>query len=71
MRISLLLLAATLVGGIYYLQINPEIGIRMQQTFSRENLFEPKFLRKEDQEKYQRQKAPLFYPDKHPPKNPA
>lgn len=63
MRISLLLLAATLVGGTYYLQTNPDIVLKIRQTFSRDNMLEPKFHRQEDQEKYRQQKTPLFYPE--------
>ncbi|MDO5638420.1 MAG: hypothetical protein Q4G28_00955 [Neisseria sp.] len=71
MRTCLLVIAAALLGGIYYLQSHPEIGVKIRQTFSRENMLEPKFRREEDREKYQKQKAPLFPTVQPQPKSSA
>lgn len=61
MRTILLLILAIFLGGTYYLQTNPEVNAKLQQTFSRENLLEPKFSTPEAQEKYKKQLSPLFY----------
>lgn len=43
MRISVILTAALLVGGIYYIQNNPHIEAKLHQFFSYEHLLTPKF----------------------------
>ncbi len=62
MRKSLIILAAILIGGVYYLQTHPEIGIKIRQTFSRENMLEPKFRHEQEQEQYRKKQSPLFFP---------
>ncbi|MDO4227304.1 hypothetical protein [Neisseria sp.] len=62
MNIKVFVLAAALLGGLYYIQENPEITKQVKQTFSRENLFEVKFKDAEKQKQYEENKTSLFYP---------
>lgn len=61
-NIRVFVLAAALVGGLYYIQANPEIKEQAKQTFSRENLFEVKFKDEQKQKQYKENKSSLFYP---------
>ena len=63
MRITVFVAAATLLGGLYYIQESPEVKQKISYAFSRENLFEVKFKNPEKQKEYQRNKSSLFYPD--------
>ena len=46
MRISVFILAAAVVGGIYYLQVNPDVAAQIKHAFSRENLLEVQYPEK-------------------------
>ena len=46
MRISVFTLAAAVVGGIYYLQVNPDVAAQIKHAFSRENLLEVQYPEK-------------------------
>ncbi|MDO5070777.1 hypothetical protein LVJ85_04180 [Neisseria sp. Dent CA1/247] len=63
MRITVFVVAAALLGGIYYVQESPQIKQKIKHTFSRENLLEVKFKDPEKQKEYERNKSSLFYPD--------
>lgn len=63
MKFKVFVTAAVLLGGLYYIQENPEITQQVKQTFSRENLFEVKFKDAEKQERYEENKTSLFYSD--------
>lgn len=63
MRITVFVVAAALLGGLYYVQESPEVKQKIKHTFSRENLFEVKFKNPEKQKEFEKNKSSLFYPD--------
>ncbi|QEY26515.1 hypothetical protein [Neisseria zalophi] len=58
---TVIVTAALLIGGLYYIQENPEIKQSISQTFSRENLLEAKFKDPEKQKQYEENKSSLFF----------
>lgn len=58
---TVVIIAALLIGGLYYIQENPKIKQNISQTFSRENLLEAKFKDPVKQKEYEENKSSLFF----------
>ncbi|MCS4533048.1 hypothetical protein [Neisseria montereyensis] len=63
MNKTVVIIAALLIGGLYYIQENPEIKQNISQTFSRKNLLEAKFKDPVKQKEYEENRTSLFFSD--------